>query len=245
MPPDKASSLPSPILVEFEGPLDLLLDEVRRQRVAIEEIALAPMVARFLDYVRSAIARGVPLEMEWLHLAATLIHWKSRRILVRTSPGEEPPDALRDELIQRLIDYRQVLAQQFAERHGIESKRLSRPTSPSPNPEEPAASITVWHLIRQAKDIAAWVIDYRRALPEEICIEPDDVPISDRADFLRQVLRYGPVSANRLLQEQPTLQHRCSLFLAMLAMAQDREIDMNQDGCFGPIQLRGRSITQG
>ena len=86
--PANGNSLPSVQVEEFEGPLDLLLDEVRRQNVAIEKIAMAPIVARFLEYVRTAAERNLNLDIEWLHMAATLIHWKSRSLLPADATGE-------------------------------------------------------------------------------------------------------------------------------------------------------------
>jgi chromatin segregation and condensation protein Rec8/ScpA/Scc1 (kleisin family) len=85
---------------KFAGPLDLLLAEVRRQRVAIEEVDLAPVVGRFLDYLRTAKAANMNLDIEWLHLAATLVHWKSRALLPVAPEGREAPgDPVRDELV--------------------------------------------------------------------------------------------------------------------------------------------------
>src|SRR5438552_18285025 len=97
--PVNPASLPPPVhLPEFEGPLDLLLDEVRRQNVAIESIAMAPIVARFLEYVGAAAGRNLNLNIEWLHMAATLIHWKSRSLLSRETGGEPHKDPIRDDL---------------------------------------------------------------------------------------------------------------------------------------------------
>jgi chromatin segregation and condensation protein Rec8/ScpA/Scc1 (kleisin family) len=79
--PGSAASLPPSVQIpEFEGPLDLLLDEVRRQNIAIEK---PRHVARFLAYVGTAAQRNPNLDIEWLHMAATLIHWKSRSLLPR------------------------------------------------------------------------------------------------------------------------------------------------------------------
>ena len=80
----------SPPRESFDGPLDLLLDEVRRQNVAVEEVALAPLVARYLAYLGSATASQLPLQIDWIHIAATLIHWKSRSLL---SPKAATPAA--------------------------------------------------------------------------------------------------------------------------------------------------------
>ena len=84
--PGSPGSLPSVQFQEFEGPIDLLLDEVRRQNVEIEKIAMAPIVARFLEYVGKASERNLNLDIDWLHMAATLIHWKSRSLLP-SEPG--------------------------------------------------------------------------------------------------------------------------------------------------------------
>ena len=65
--PASGNSLPSVQVEAFEGPLDLLLEEVRQQNVAIEKIAMAPIVARFLEYVRTAAERNLNLDIEWLH----------------------------------------------------------------------------------------------------------------------------------------------------------------------------------
>jgi chromatin segregation and condensation protein Rec8/ScpA/Scc1 (kleisin family) len=62
LPAERAS--PPPVQVEyFDGPLDLLLDEVRRQNVPIEKIAMAPIVSRFLDYMETAADRSLNLDM--------------------------------------------------------------------------------------------------------------------------------------------------------------------------------------
>src|SRR6185312_13971154 len=114
--PGSAASLPSVRWEQFEGPLDLLLDEVRRQNVAIETIAMAPIVARFLEYVRAAAERSLNLDMEWLHMAATLIHWKSRSLLPPEAGGQAQADPIRDGLVQQLLAHRRQAAQELARR---------------------------------------------------------------------------------------------------------------------------------
>src|SRR4051812_16880187 len=125
--PASGTSLP-PVEVEaFAGPLDLLLDEVRRQNVAIERIAMAPIVARFLAYVRTAAARNLNLNIEWLHMAATLIQWKSRSLLPRDDREEPPQDAVRDDLVQQLLAHRKEAADELARRRVVEGTRWSGP----------------------------------------------------------------------------------------------------------------------
>src|SRR3954447_26875726 len=122
-----ADSLPPVIrLPEFEGPLDLLLDEVRRQNVAIENIAMAPIVARFLEYVATEAERNLNLDIECLYMAATLIHWKSRSLLPRDVEGDPQKDLIRDDLVQQLLAHRKEAADELARRRAVEDTRFSR-----------------------------------------------------------------------------------------------------------------------
>ena len=124
--PANGNSLPSVQVEAFEGPLDLLLDEVRRQNVAIEKIAMAPIVARFLEYVRTAAERNLNLDIEWLHMAATLIHWKSRSLLPADAMGEPAADPIRDSLVQQLLAHRKQAAEELARRRALEHTQFSR-----------------------------------------------------------------------------------------------------------------------
>jgi len=129
-------SLPWVELAEFEGPVDLLVDEVRRQNVAVERIDMTPLLGRFLEYVRRAAERNFNLEIEWLHLAATLINWKSRSMLPQ-DPREDAPgrDSVPDELIELIRRHRKEAAAQLAEQKRLEDTRLRRsPTTVCPRP---------------------------------------------------------------------------------------------------------------
>lgn len=119
-------SLPSAPTETFEGPLDLLLDEVRRQNIAIEQVALAPLVARYLAYMRAAASHNVNLDIEWVHMAATLIQWKSRSLLPSDPIGTPAADPIRDELVQLLSSYRKQAAEELARRQSVEHTHFSR-----------------------------------------------------------------------------------------------------------------------
>src|SRR5262245_40169283 len=102
-PASSSSSLPRAEMETFNGPLDLLLDEVRRQNAAIEEIVMAPIVSRFLAYLAVAADRSLNLDIEWLHMAATLIYWKSQSLLPSETVRPDRKDPIRDQLVQQLL----------------------------------------------------------------------------------------------------------------------------------------------
>ena len=257
--PDSPASLPSVQFEEFEGPLDLLLDEVRRQNVAIEKIAMAPIVSRFLEYMRTASGRSLNLDIEWLHIAATLIQWKSRSLLP-SEPGGQPEDPIRDSLMQQLIAHRKQSAEDLARRRSAEESRFSRGTpgdlrEPQATPvAEEAPFVSVWDMIQQARELAGWVEEHRVARTqsqETLDVEPDDVSVAGMIDYLRVRLAAcdgAKMDGVALLLDQPTASHRASLFLGMLEMAREQELQIDQSKSFGPIWLasdtRPRISTQ-
>ena len=249
--PDSAPSLPPSVEIpEFEGPLDLLLDEVRRQNVAIENIAMAPIVARFLEYVGSAAERSLNLDIEWLHMAATLIQWKSRSLLSRAVSEDAQKDDIRDELIRQLLAHRKRAADELDRRRALEESRFTRRSdsdetgSPEPAAEESdgGAFVSVWDLIQQARDLARWVEqhrDQRRSWRESFGVEQDETTVREMIVYLRQQLAQaqGTLDGLALLDRQATASRRSSLFLGMLEMARDQEIDIRQQEIFGEIWI--------
>ena len=222
---------------EYDGPLDLLLEEVRRQNVAIEDIAMAPMVARFLEYVRSAAELNLSLDMEWLYVAATLIQWKSRCLL----PGERQADPVRDELVKQLQAHRRLAADVLSEHQSIENKMLPRAAEPATSLPPESAFTTVWDLMQQARDLARWAEQHRedrRRWRESFGIEKDEVTVAEMMQYLRERLAAGQTDGLRLLADQKTLAQQSCLFLGMLELARRQEIEIEQNELFGQICLR-------
>lgn len=244
-PPLSATSLPFVQLEQFDGPLDLLLNEVRRQNVAIEKVAMAPIVARFLDYVRSAADRNLNLDIEWLHMAATLIHWKSRSLLPQDADVEPPVDSVRDELVQQLLAHRKQAAEELARRRAVENTCFSREAEEiSQEPaEEEFQFLSVWDLLQQARELAGWVRLHREDRchwHETFGVEADLVTVTDMIDYLRNELTATPdgtLDGTRLLEIQPTPSGRACLFLGMLEMARVQQLELLQSQTFGSIYL--------
>jgi segregation and condensation protein A len=244
---DSGNFLPSVQVEAFEGPLDLLLDEVRRQNVAIEKISMAPIVARFLEYIRTATERNLNLDIEWLHMAATLIHWKSRSLLPADAMGGPAADPIRDSLVQQLLTHRKQVAEELARRHALEQAQFSRMDGEfreAAGPDEPEDSpfASVWDLMQQARDLSRWVHEHResrRQWRETLGVEQDDVTVAEMIDYLRT--RFAPedvkLDGTSLIDEQPTASRRACLFLGMLEMVRDRQLQIDQYESFGPIWL--------
>ena len=90
-------------LEQYDGPLDLLLDLIRKQQINIYDIPIASITQQYLEYVQRAMELDIELSSEFVYMAATLIHIKSRLLLPKDpeldkiSPEEDP----RQELVDR------------------------------------------------------------------------------------------------------------------------------------------------
>ena len=246
------TSLPPTVAIgKFEGPLDLLLDEVRKQNIPIQEIQMAPLVIRFLEYVHCARERSLNLDIEWLLLAATLIQWKSRSLLPETPEELPKPDLVRDELVRQLLAHKKELAEELGKRKTVADASLSRSAAgPAPDDcisgEEPEpAFVSVWDLTQQARDLARWAAEYRVTLSHwksTFEVEPESATVAEMSQVLREYVGQAetlPVDALPFLDRQPSPAHRSALFLGLLELIRDQEIAADQPKEFGSIWVSG------
>jgi segregation and condensation protein A len=251
-PPVNTVSLPPSVQApEFEGPLDLLLEEVRRQNVAIEQIAMAPIVARFLEYFGAEAGQNLNLDIEWLHMAATLIYWKSRALLPLPESEDPQKDPIRDDLISQLLAHRKQAADELARRRAVEEARFTRSAGQDQNGASDSAAeratrpevVSVWDLIQQARELAGWVEQQREdrcRWQEAFGVEQDETTVSEMMEYLREKLASGngKLDGIGLLGNQATASRRSCLFLGMLEMAGNRQIELLQNEVFGPLFIR-------
>ena len=93
-------------LEAFEGPLDLLLDLIRKQEINIYDIPIAQITAQYIEYMQRAAEMNIELSAEFILMAATLIHIKSRMLLPRDPELEKllPEEDPRLELVEKLLE---------------------------------------------------------------------------------------------------------------------------------------------
>ena len=94
-------------LAQYDGPLDLLLDLIRKQQINIYDIPIASITAQYLEYMQKALELDMELSAEFVFMAATLIHIKSRMLLPRDPELEKiaPEEDPRQELVDRLLEH--------------------------------------------------------------------------------------------------------------------------------------------
>src|SRR5579864_6022759 len=128
----RAFTSPPPVKLEaYEGPLDLLLDLIRKQEIDIYDIPIARITQQYLEYMQKAAEMDIELSAEFVYMAATLIHIKSRLLLPsdpeldKLLPEEDP----RQELVDRLLEHERFknAAEMLQQKKMIEEAVWSNP----------------------------------------------------------------------------------------------------------------------
>jgi len=185
----------------FQGPMDLLLHLVREQEVDIHEIEIGRLLEGYLAYLRDLRAIDIEVASDFVLMAATLMAIKSRSLLPREEVDLEAELDPRDELIQRLIEYRRFkqaagdLEQLRAERARL-YPRAARP----PDRDEPTldvSELSAWDLL------SAWTRLLRETLHgRSLHIDPDARPLRFYVDELvRELKARREISLERLVRE--------------------------------------------
>jgi segregation and condensation protein A len=137
----------------FQGPLDQLLHLVREQEVEIHEVEISRVITGYLDHLAAMRDLDIEVAGDFLVMAATLMSIKSRSLLPRESVELEDDLDPKDELIQRLIEYRRFreASDRLGERY--ELRALQHARGATPDVEEPAepeldlGEVSAWDLL--------------------------------------------------------------------------------------------------
>jgi segregation and condensation protein A len=228
-------------LEQYDGPLDLLLDLIRKQEINIYDIPIARITQQYLDYMQRAAEMNVELSAEFVYMAATLIHIKSRMLLPRDPELEKlaPEDDPRKELVERLIEHERfkTAAGMLHEKLVIEEAVWSNPQIKQFRAEDhnPGLAVSLFDLVKTFQAVL------ERAKTRPVYeIDQEDVSVPDMIRYLRQLFERErqAVSARELLERQRSRRAMICLFLAMLELVKLQAIGLVQTGASGEIGLK-------
>src|SRR5579863_1391814 len=141
-------------LEQYEGPLDLLLDLIRKQQIDIKDIPIAIITAQYLEYMEKARELDFDLGAEFVYMAATLIHIKSRMLLPRDPElaKDNPEDDPRQELVEKLLEHEKFknAAEMLQQKRMIEENVWSNPQIAKfvSEDDDPGLAITLFDLVK-------------------------------------------------------------------------------------------------
>ncbi|MGI9072505.1 MAG: segregation and condensation protein A [Bryobacteraceae bacterium] len=236
-------------LEQYEGPLDLLLDLIRKQQINIYDIPIARITAQYLDYMQKALELDIELSSEFVYTAATLIHIKSKMLLPqdpeldKISPAEDP----RKELVDRLLEHERFrnAAEMLQQKRVIEEALWSNPHIEQflSEDEHPNLAVTIFDLVRTFQ-----VVLERAKNRPTYEVGSDDVSVSDMIQYVQHQLersRKGPISAIQLFERQRSRRAMICLFLAILELVKEHAVELTQGEAFGDIDLvRGSGFEE-
>jgi segregation and condensation protein A len=225
----------------YDGPLDLLLDLIRKQDIDIYDIPIARITAQFLAYVNQLKAGDVDVAGDFIYTASLLIHIKSKMLLPRAPTG--PEDAAEDprrELVERLLEHERFknAAQMLQQKQMLEAASWSNPGIREFKEEEAAepeiAADTV-DLVRVFREI----LERARTRPI-LDVEEDSVTVGQMIQFLARLLNMEdkPVALRRLLSHTHSERALIAIFLALLEMVRIQAILLRQDRAFSEIFVK-------
>jgi segregation and condensation protein A len=230
-------------LEQYEGPLDLLLDLIRRQQIDIKDIPIATITSQYLAYMEKARELDIDLGAEFVYMAATLIHIKSKILLhvdpelQKLAPEEDP----RQELVDRLLEHERFknAAQMLQQKRLIEENVWSNPQVRKylDQEEDPGLAVTLFDLVK----VFGEVLDRVKNRPiYEVVGEDISVPdmILHLTSLLRRAENNEPVRILPLFERQRTVRAMISMFLAMLELVRRQAVSLVQTEAFGEIALK-------
>jgi segregation and condensation protein A len=230
-------------LAQYDGPLDLLLDLIRKQQIDIKDIPIATITSQYLEYMEKAREMDIDLGAEFVYMAATLIQIKSRMLLPRDPALEVEGDTddPRQELVDRLLEHERFknAAEMLQQKRMIEENVWSNPQIKSfvSEDDDPGLAITLFDLVKAFGEMLERVKN--RPVYE---VESADVTVADMIRYLRdQFAQAGPdhpVFIMRLFELQRTRRAMIAMFLAVLEMVRMQAVVVTQKDLFGEIALQ-------
>jgi segregation and condensation protein A len=245
--PDFESSLEAyPIkLSNFEGPLDLLIHLIRKNQVNVYDIPVALITEQYLAYIEVMQELNLDVASEFLVMAATLIHIKSRLLLPRP-PAEdnaaEQEEDPREALVRRLLEHERfkAAAELLHERETVRAAQWTRSDSAvaelAGEDAEPELEVDLFSLIAAFNG----VLERAKRRPK-VYLPPEQVSIESRIEIL--LTRLSETEAcgfEDLFGDVSTRPDMIVTFLALLEMIRLKLVRIFQSGPFGAIRVYKR-----
>ena len=233
-------------LQAFEGPLDLLVHLIKKNKMNVYDIQISVVTKQYLDYLNLMQELNLDLASEFLVMAATLIHIKSKMLLPRpeTASGD-PEDAEdpRDALVRRLLEHQhfKAAAEMLHEKELLRGAQWGRPDSRieeiAGDEYEPEIEVDLFSLLSAFKQ----VLERARERPP-VLLPPEEVSIESRIEeLLERLSETEACGFEDLFESDATRGDMIVTFLAMLEMIRLKLIRVFQQGGMGAIRVYKRA----
>jgi segregation and condensation protein A len=229
----------------YDGPMDLLLDLIRKQDIDIYDIPIAQITAQYLAYVERIKQLDVNVAAEFIYMASVLIQIKSRMLLPRDpSLAEDQQEDPRMELVNRLLEHERfkTAAQMLLQKSQIEEAVWSNPALKEFKDDagaEPELAADVVDLVKVFQQI----VERAKSRPV-IDVDEERVTVAQMMDFFRKRLSLEdrPMRLKQVLSAMKSRQVLICAFLALLEMVRLQAILLRQDKVFSDIIVKKNTM---
>ena len=241
----------------FEGPLDLLLHLIEKNKIDIYDIPIVEITNQYMDYIREMQKKDLNIMSEFLLMAATLMDIKCKMLLPKEVNEEGEEEDPRQELVGQLLQYKmyKYMSYELRDRQ-IDGERMMFKGPDIPEEvktyqqpfdlDELLDGLTLAKLNRIFKDVMRRQndkIDPVRSIFGKI--EKEEVTVDDKMEYLNEYIRtHHKFSFRNLLMHQKSKLHIVVTFLAVLEMMKIGAITIEQEHTFGEIMITSRQDSQ-
>ncbi|MBM6833603.1 segregation and condensation protein A [Megamonas hypermegale] len=230
-------------LESFEGPLDLLLHLIEKNRIDIYDIPIALLTEQYMAYLAKFKEFNIEIASEFLVMAATLLQIKSKILLpdtkIETETTDEEETDPRQELVERLLEYRRYkeisnVLSEMAQEAGQRYFRKS--TLPEPK-HLPPTGLDVKLLWQAFQNVLEGQIEHAPLIAN---VAREQYTIEDKIVSLLAILKEnnGNICFNAVFTPKTSKAELITTFLAMLELIKIKRISVYQTGLFSPIYLK-------
>ena len=233
----------------FEGPLDLLCHLVEKNKMNIYDIPISEITDQYIHYINSMKAMNLEITGEFLIMASNLLYLKSKTLLPTEEKEAEDDNISREELIQKLVEYKRIKEitelmkdndEKFSLFHYKEPEKINFPK------EKPKLEVTY-----SSDLIPSVFMKIAKANMEKInhnandinrLIESEKITVKSKIkDILRGIMQKGSLIFNKVFNiDKKSKIEVITAFMAMLELSHASRVNISQEYTFGDIKLTKR-----
>ena len=246
--------LPKIKVADFEGPFDLLLHLIKKNKMDIYNVEIYKITNQYLQYLDEMKEMDLEITSEFIVIAATLIEIKSKSLLPKAKVEEENEEDVEKRLMQRLIEYRQIKAVSgfFKERYQnsgeIYSKKpeIIEEVKTAPNNDDIFKNLTLLDLYNIYNNVLEHYYNKRNTVNVvQKKIYVDKFKVEDKMNELMDKFQSEKIIKFRsIINESECKLETVVSFLALLELIKLRMITVYQEGNFGEIMMKRRVANE-
>ena len=237
----------------FEGPLDLLLHLIDKNKIDIYDIPIVEITNQYMEYIQAMEKEDLNIMSEFLVMAATLLDIKCKMLLPKEVNEEGEEEDPRQELVEQLLEYKmyKYMSYELRDRQ-MDGEQVLYKDPSIPNEvleyvepvdlDEVLGDLTLAKLNRIFKEVMKKQVDKIDPVRSKFGkIEKEEVTLPDRLDFVSEYARtHSRFSFRSLLEQQTSRTQIVVTFLAVLQLMKEGVILIRQEHAFDDILILSR-----